>query len=323
LLDDGRIRNTGQRMPARGVRLPGHQRAVGDAGVHARGRRGAGPQPLIHGQEQRLLQRPVVVRVRRLLPAVGRPTGGAVLGATEHIHAHLGRQRAVTLSERVGHHKRAAAVPVLRRRVEVHHLRHRAAGACASQQPVGATREWVGLVTVGERKDVGGVEMPTVLRRCAGGRCEAMIEEPLATARDGRDQPIEHPAALLVGVEPLVEEHPDRPTALRPPFTDDPFSERRPIGATQRVHLGTVVFEKGHQVAHPREPGPLDHRAARLVDQLVDDTRLETAGQHHLELDQTTALVQPVVSCPEPPLVARDRHRRVCLAQTSGQGRVV
>ena len=322
LLDDRRVRDAGQGPPAR-VRLrPSRQRTVRDAGMHARRRLDPLGHPSIEGQEQRLAYRRVLVGVRGHLPAVGRGAGRAVLGAADHVDPHLGREHGVPLAEGVGDDERPAAVPVLRGRVEVHDPRHRPARPGAAQQPVGAAGERVGLVAVGEREEVDRIEVAQVLGRGAGGRREAVVEEPATGARHRRHDAVEHLPALLVRVEPLVEERPQGPAALRPPLADHALSHRRAVRPPERVHVRPVVLEERDEVAHGREPGPLDHRSPRLVDQLVDRPGLEAAGEGHLQLDESAPLVPPVVAGPEAPPVARHRLAGVLLAQPAGQGGV-
>ena len=177
----------------------------------------------VQRQEQRLLERPEYRRARRQLTAVVRARGRTVLRPAEDVYAHLRRDVAVPLSGRVGHHQRAAAVPILRRAVEVHHLGQRSGGARPAQDAVAAARERVGLVAVGEREDVGGIEMPGVLGVRARGRGEAVVEESLPAARDHRHQAIEHLPPLLVRVEPSW-----RNIRSARPLCDRPLAITRP-----------------------------------------------------------------------------------------------
>ena len=95
LLDHLRVAHAGERREA-GARLPpGDQRALVDARVDARRRRGAVPDPGVEGVEQRPQERAVVGGVEQVVgDAAARRVGGrAVLRAAEGVDAHVLRDR--------------------------------------------------------------------------------------------------------------------------------------------------------------------------------------------------------------------------------------
>ena len=156
----------------------------------------------------------------------------------------------------------------------------------------------------------------------SGRRRKTVVEKALPRTGDGRHQAVEHLASLRIGIEPLVQEHPQRATALRQPLRNDPVHHRNAVQVTQRVSLRDVVLEKGDQVAHPRETGALHDRSPSLVHQLVDPSRLKSTIERHFEIDETAAGVAPVVAHPQLPGRPRDRLWRISLAQPLGQGGV-
>ena len=160
-----------------------------------------------------------------------------------------------------------------------------------------------------------------MLGRGPGRRRETVIEETPPAAGHRRHDPVEHLPAPLVRVEPLVEERPQGPAALRPPLADHPFGQPRAGRPPERVHGRPIVLQERHEIPHGREPGALDRRPPRLIGQLVDGPGLEAALEGHVELDQPAALVQAVVAGPQTPPVAGHRFPRVPLAQPAGQGR--
>ena len=71
------------------------------------------------------------------------------------------------------------------------------------------------LVAVGERKYVDGIPVIIVLGVMPRRRGEAVVEEAQAAAGHVRHHAVEHLPNMLVGIEAVVQEHPQRPATLR------------------------------------------------------------------------------------------------------------
>src|SRR4026207_292194 len=94
-------------------------------------------------------------------------------------------------------------------------------GGAAGGDAVLAAAERIGLRLVREGKRLVGIEPP----RPAIGLGEALVEED-ARRRDGRGDAVDHPAAGLVLVEPLVDEVAQIPPALGRAVGERPADRR-------------------------------------------------------------------------------------------------
>src|SRR5581483_2063529 len=155
-------------------------------------------------QQQRPHERPIIARVRRQLAA---PSGTshaatrAMLGATEAIDPHFGRDLGVLLAQRISMHERAAEVPILRRALRMHHLRHSLRLARQSQDAVGPAIKRISLVAIGKWERVCPKQMIVVLPVVSRWRGEPMIEKSETAPGDVWNHAIEHLPSTLVGVE--------------------------------------------------------------------------------------------------------------------------
>jgi len=176
-----------------------------------------------------------------------------VLRAAERVNPHLRRQFGVAPAERIGVDQRTGAVPIFRRRLGVHQLGRHARGAGPPQDAVAAAGERVLLVAIGEREKIGGVEVVVVLAVVPRGRGETVVEEAQAGACDVRHDAVEHLPPLFVGIEAVVEKHPQAAAALRGAEAVGVTRGRCAVVQKQRVGLAAVVLEARDQVANARQ----------------------------------------------------------------------
>src|SRR3546814_6801303 len=114
---------------------------------------------------------------------------------------------------------------------------------------------------------------------------EAVVHPHLAGARDVRQHAVEHPAAVGVGVEALVDEVADAAPGQRTAPGIGLLDPRTAVAQRVRIALGVGVgvLEEADEVPHPEMTEPEHPRVARLVDQLVDPAGLETGVQRSEE----------------------------------------
>src|SRR5438105_410517 len=105
-----------------------------------------------------------------------------------------------------------------------------------------------------------------------------MVEEPQPATSDVRNDPVEHAAALLIGVEAVPQKMPQAAAALRRPKGERPIDQWLPIVAEQRVLLAARIFERRDNVANARQTGPLHQRSFGFIDDLINPARLQAAS---------------------------------------------
>src|SRR5207245_5284290 len=103
-------------------------------------------------------------------------------------------------------------------------------------------------------------ELQRVTRRLA----EAVIERSATRAADLIEDAVEHAPALLVFVESLVEEMPQKAAALR----DAPRDCDMNTG--DRICGRRVVFQEADEVARAGEPASDNARVAGAIDDIID-----------------------------------------------------
>ena len=158
--------------------MPIDQRLIGDLRIDARRRRRAGLTPLPQLEQERPQEDAVVGGVGQVVAAAARRRvgGRAVLRAAESVDADVVGDGGVLLAQGVGVDQRAAAVPVFRGALRVHHLGHQLGVVVAAEDAVGPLGERIGHGAVGEREHVAGVEVVLVLAVVPRRLGEAVVE---------------------------------------------------------------------------------------------------------------------------------------------------
>jgi hypothetical protein len=188
------------------------RRAVGRRLVvaHPCGQRG---QQRAHRPELRIGVRLLLAiserRVRRQ-----RQRRRAMLRARHDEGAHVGRVRDVALAERIGEPERLAPFPQLQRGRDMEQPRAGVGRCTAVEQALGAQRQRVDLLCVGEGEIIGGIEVIDLLAPGARRLAEAHVQRHQAAADMGIG-PIEHALTGFVSVESEREKTADHPPALR------------------------------------------------------------------------------------------------------------
>ena len=221
-----------------------------------------------------------------------------MLGAGVHVDTDVVRDPGVLAGVDRGVDEARGPAPVLVGGVRVEDPRIERL-ALPGQQSQGEPGFRIGLLHVGEREDVGRVELVHVGVGVPGRLCEAVVEAAAAAARHVRDDPVEHPASLFVAVEPVEHEGAQEASALGDPEADGACD----VARRDPEFFGPVVAEQRHEVPDARRTETHQRRVVGAVHHLVDPLRLETAlqvdravvGHHRAALDP-----------PEAPLVARN-----------------
>ena len=152
----------------------------------------------------------------------------------------------------------------------------------------------------------------------AGSLREAQIEAAAAGAGHVRHDAVEHLAAPLVFVEPIVQVRPQEAPALRHAERNRALDRPR----RNRQRIGRRVFQVRDHVAHGRGTHAHDGRILRFVNDFVDLAGLEAAVEiharqvgHDLSIRETREL----------PVAPRDEAARALdrVAHAQGVGRIV
>src|SRR5215510_10581974 len=150
-----------------------------------------------------------------------------MLAADEIIDARVLRQRRVRFAVDTGVNQRRRAPPIFIGRKCVEDFRRGLLFDRQRQNAVFLARLRVGLLQIGERKDVGRIEERREGAGVAGRLGEAMIEATVAASRDVRVDGVENLPVFFVGVEALIDEVAKVAAGLR-----DAESQRRLTEAT-------------------------------------------------------------------------------------------
>src|SRR5688572_12112893 len=142
--------------------------------------------------------------------------------------------------------------------------------ATAPQNSVGLAAVRIGFIAVGEWKIVGRKKVLFVLAVGARWGREAVVERAEPTARDVRDDAVEHASALLVGVKALPQEMAEAAAALRRAKRESAVYQRLSVVAQQRVVIAFCVFERGNDVADPRQTRSLHDRRFGFVNDFIN-----------------------------------------------------
>src|SRR6516165_2159909 len=97
-----------------------------------------------------------------------------------------------------------------------------------------------------------------------------MVERPSSRAADLIEDAVEHLASLLVLVESLIQEMPQKASALRNAPPD------RVAEAGHRILRRCVVLHEADEIARAREADADHSRIRAAVDHVVDAARLES-----------------------------------------------
>src|SRR5688572_10930971 len=139
-------------------------------------------------------------------------------------------------------------------------LKRRLQGVC--QQAVSEPGLRIGLLGIGERKDVGRVEEVDERMRVARGLREAMVEAAAAAAGDVRHHAIEDLAMHFVFVEAVIEIGAEETAALRDAERDAALD-----GSARQAELrSAAVLDLRDRVAHRRRAHAYERRILRTVD---------------------------------------------------------
>ncbi len=189
----------------------------------------------------------------------------------DHVHARRLRKVDVLRARRIGVHERSRAIEILRVRQQVKHLRDGVRSFGLGEQRIGDAGFRIGRRSVGERKQIDREEDVEELQRVARCLAEAMVERPAAGAADLIEDAVEDFAALLVGIEALIQKVAQKSSTLRHAPTDCVAQARR------RVVRRSVVFEKADEVSRAGEAASEHARIRRAVHNVVDSPRFESA----------------------------------------------
>ncbi len=140
----------------------------------------------------------------------------------------------------------------------------------ASSKPASFAGIRIGFRKIGEGKQIcrkeNAGERLSVARRLR----KTMIEAASARAGDVSDDAVHHLAALLVGVEILVEKMTEKPPALRNTDSVDALYRRRGL---------RIVFQIGEKIADRSKAEASDDGIFRFVNDLINFAGLKSAIQ--------------------------------------------
>ena len=202
----------------------------------------------------------------------------------------------VTVAIHVGVDQRSVTAPIFGGGVDKEYLGQRSLGRGTRQQAAGLAGLGVGLVHVGEWKQV-----VDAVGRVGRGLTETVVELPAPASRHQGNKPVEHSAVLFVPVQSMVEIHPEKTAALRP---------AEGVGVPNGSGAGVArlgVSEERGQVSSRQQPHPHDGRRGGGINHLVDLPGLEFIGQVNVAgVGYEFARFQ----LPEGPLVPGDDYGR-------------
>ena len=143
----------------------------------------------------------------------------------------------------------------------------------AREEPVAHVGVGVGLCHVGEREDVGGVELVQERMSVPGRLGEPVVEAAAAATGDVRHHAVKRLPLRLVGVEPVIEEGAQEPAALRDPPRDGPIER----AGWDRQLRRRRILEVRDGVAHGGRSQPDERRVLGDIHHVVEPVRLEPA----------------------------------------------
>src|SRR6267143_1134333 len=163
-----------------------------------------------------------------------------------------------------------ASAPVFVGSIGEENLWRRVRPALSIEKACGFTSLRVGFGKVGVGKQIRREEDTGQGLRVTRGLRETMIETAASGASHMRNDTVHDPAALLIGVEVLIEEMAEEAATLR-------YSHR--IDAADRSRGLGIVFKIRKEIADRSQPGTCDRGVFRFIDALINFAGQKTAVQ--------------------------------------------